>query len=441
MFLVNRGGKNRWAGSLARLVIALTIGAGVASLPTITVEAQMRVRAGGGMPGMGAGITSRQVDKFGEMLSLSEEQKLAIKTLHDSYLSDRSVETKAMEDLMKNAQSDFMESQDMGVWKEVGEKVKVHQEKIEKIETGFMDDVKSLLDAKQAEKWPKVERQRRRDKLMVSMGPMGLSGENVNLLTIVDDLKLESRTPELDEAIEQYELALDRALVTRDDKRQELQKKSEEQMKDFDPSKMDFSAIRKMMEEMRKSGVPVRDINERHARLVAAALPADKKADFESRVRKGTYTQVYKEPHAGKAITAAMGFSDLTDEQKNTVAALKESYSRDLAAANERWANAIADEEKDGSGDPFGGFGAFIPGGGGGGDKPSPVQEAKKARTELDKATLGRLKEALTPAQIERLPEREADNPWANFGGGGGSDADEGGSKEKPATGRRGRKD
>jgi hypothetical protein len=176
----------------------------------------------------------------------------------------------------------------------------------------------------------------------------------------------------------------------------------------------------------------VRDVNERYARLIAAAVPADRKADFEQRVRKATYPMVYREPYAAKAVDAALAFDDLTAEQKESLASVKTAYQRDLATANEQWAAAVNQEEKDGGGDPFMGFGRMVPGGGGD-DKPSPVEEAKKARRELDRATLDKIKTILTESQQDRLPEREVENPWmGNFGGRAADDADESPAKVRP---------
>lgn len=412
------------SGLWGRMLLAVVLSAAVVALPQ-RAEAQggRRVSAGmrAGPGGMGnTAITSREVDKWVEILELSPEQADAVKALHDAYREEHRVETKALQDLIKNAQQDFMESQDTSAFKDIASKSAAHTEKLAALDKQFMADVQAVLEPRQAATWPRVERYHRRVKSL----PAGmLAGESVNLVSITDDLGLSEPSQELRDALDQYEIDLDKALTERDTLRKQVEKRGEEMMKDFDPSKMDFTKIREMMQETRKAGVPVREVNQRHARLIAGVVPEPKRADFEDRVRRATYPSVYREPYTGKALAAAKAFDDLTPEQKESLRTLETSYTRDLAAANERWAAAVAQEEKDGGGDPFMGFGRFVPGGGDA--EKSPTEEARAVRRDLDKATLDKLKAVLTPDQQERLPEREVDNPWMMNFGGGGEDADE----------------
>ncbi len=424
MFVAAVRRASRSASSLRRAAVCATAVMALLAFFTPAVVAQgvrASARAGPGAGGQSA-ITSREIDAWNRLLDLSEVQREAVRTLHQAYQEEYRLESKALQDVVKNAQQEFMESQDTSAFKEVARKSAVHTGRMEALDRQLMDDVKSLLEPRQAEMFPRVERYHRRVKSL----PGGLlAGESVNLVTIIDDLGIDAPTPELKDALEQYELDLDRALAERDQQRKEMEKQSEEAMKDFDPSKMDFSKIREMMQNARKSGVRVRDVNEKHARRIAAVVPADKKPDFEDRVRRATYPSVYKQPYVLKAIDAALKFDDLSPEESGRIVAIKDGYTRDAAAANEKWAAAISVEEKDGGGDPFMGFGRMIPGAGGS-DEPAPTEDAKKARRELDKATLEKLKALLTEEQIERLPERESEFPWmGNFGGGNDEDADE----------------
>jgi len=408
-----------------KLGAIVTIVAACAGLGAMAQPAAAQGRMGMG-PGQGfnnSAITSRELEKWFDMLAMNADQKDAAKALHQAYLDEHGQQTKKLQEVMKNAQQEFMESQDTSAFKEVADKTTKLSEQMSGTEKQFLEDVKALLDGKQGEQWPRVDRHHRRVKSL----PGGmLSGENANLVAVVEDLKLSPRPQELQDAIDQYEMDLDKALTERDGKRKEMEKQQQEMMKDFDPSKMDFTKIRQMMADARKSGLPVRDINQRHARLIAGAVPADKKSDFEDRTRKALYPQVYREPYAAKVITTALAFDDATADQKTQIEAVRDSHKRDMTAANDKWVAAISDEEKDGGGDPFMGFGKFVPGGS---DEKNPTDDAKKARRELDKAAVEKVKAILTDEQKARLPERENDNPWMmNMGGGGDEDAD-----EKPA--------
>ncbi len=408
-----------------RHVVAASIAGSIATgvLLTAPANAQMRMGMGPGGDPFSAAISTREFDKLAAMLALSPEQLDAAKTLHTAYKEEHSQVAKAMRDAMNEAQQEFMESKDPNVFKDASEGMKKDQAKQKSLEEGFLNDLKALLDPKQTEQWPKIERYLRRSKSL----PNGmLAGESVNLITIVDDLKFEGERPkDLQDAIESYEIDLDRAMTDRDAVREKFQKEQEESMKDFDFSKIDFGAIKKMMAEVRKSGIKVRDANERHTRLIAGILPADPQKDFNDRVRKATYPQIFKETYTSKALGSAASFDDLTAEQTSSIAQMKETFAREITAANLKWAAAIAEEEKDGGGDPFMGFGKMMPGMGS--DEKSPTEEAQKARREIDKAALKSLKTLLTEDQQARLPKREEDNPWGmNMGGGaGGSDAEE----------------
>ena len=76
-------------------------------------------------------------------------------------------------------------------------------------------------------------------------------------------------------------------------------------------------------------------------------------------------------------------------------------------------------EEKDGGGDLMTSGWMRMMGGDDSGD--SPQQVARRARRELDRTTLDKLKALLTEEQQDKLPERDQQaNPWGGFGGGGG---------------------
>jgi hypothetical protein len=100
-----------------------------------------------------------------------------------------------------------------------------------------------------------------------------------------------------------------------------------------------------------------------------------------------------------------MKFDDLDPRQKDAIAALKESYERDLGTANDKWAAALVEEESSGAGGMMiGGAQIMFMGDQ---DQSGPVPEARKARRELDKKTMDALETLLTPTQKEKLPKTE----------------------------------
>jgi uncharacterized protein YjiS (DUF1127 family) len=149
--------------------------------------------------------------------------------------------------------------------------------------------------------------------------------------------------------------------------------------------------------------------------MLKASIPPDKQADFEAKVRTSRFPQVYRESFTSKALAAATQFKDLDDNQKKGIEEIRASYERDAVGANERLAQAITAAEADGGGDESFAFLNRMAGGDQGGE--SDLVKARRARRELDRNTIDKLKDLLTPSQVDRLPEREEDD--RRFFGGG----------------------
>ncbi len=219
-----------------------------------------------------------------------------------------------------------------------------------------------------------------------------------------------------------------------------------------------------MLKQSREASVKVREVNRRYARQVQDLLPDDKKAAFDHAFKQASFPNVYRQSQSDRQIVAAQGFADLTEEQKTAIAALKESHARDEAAAQERLAAAMEENEmkmtaeqlmrrfgggmmgggRGGQGGPGGGGGAGGQNGGRGGNNNNPgagrgnqggggaaggqgggrggpqeegvVGELRAKSRELDKNASESLKKILRPEQVDRLPQQE------DRGGGGGGD-------------------
>ncbi len=180
----------------------------------------------------------------------------------------------------------------------------------------------------------------------------------------------------------------------------------------------DFSKIQEMMTEARKSGIKVRDVNERYSSLLSAALPDDKRETFDDSYRKAKFPQIYKEPYPIKALNAAKAFKDLDDAQKTGITELTTKFTREVDALNDKWAKAQAEAEKDGGGDDMMGGWMRMMNGDQGGDE-TDLAKARKARRELDRETMDKLKALLNEDQQARLPERDTGGMF-QFGGGRG---------------------
>src|SRR5262249_12730482 len=114
---------------------------------------------------------------------------------------------------MDDVRSEFRDTQDPTVFAKMQDSMKSFRDARKKMDDGFSNDVKALLTPKQLEVWPTVERSARRES---GLRRGLISGERVDLVTLVDDLKpAEDLKTNLKPILEQYEQDLDRELVKR----------------------------------------------------------------------------------------------------------------------------------------------------------------------------------------------------------------------------------
>jgi hypothetical protein len=384
------------------IVVGMIMACGLAIQPAV---AQVRVMATvdggpGGDPFGGQGrITKASVDGYAKKLKLTEDQKQAALALHEGYdaaVTQANKEFQAgMEDIRK--QSD--ETDDRSVWMEKMPKLReTLNKKTKDLEKSFMSDLQALLTEDQKNSWPAVERQRRRETLL---RPGSVSGEGVNLLDIVEGLKLPADAQaKLAEPLNDYETDMDRALLAK--------QKILDDLPSIDPARgFDMEAFQDRMAKTREAGSKVKEVNQSHERKIEGLLPDDQKTAFEDSVQKATYPSVYRQSRIARSIEAALKFDDLTPGQKDSLTTLKSSYEHDAASANGKWASEIAAAEKKGEN----GGEMAMPGGGrmqvmfGDDNDDSPLAQARKARRELDDKTKGRLDFMLSKEQKDRLPK------------------------------------
>jgi Spy/CpxP family protein refolding chaperone len=404
--------------TILSILAGVAMSVGMLAGPAVPqAAAQMRFGARMGAGGFGAEkVDSSDVERYVKILDLTKTQQDALKALHEAYEADFDAAQKALQSTFEKVQQDFQDTQDPSVWqKDLPEAQEKFQNKTKELNSQFEQDLKAMLTGDQTEKWPAAERANRRAKSLTGSGGfgMGLAGESIDLIKMVDDMKLAKQSPELTQVLGKYETEIDAALVARDKRRKEIgeamQAQQRNRMKEGGGFMPDFGKLQEQMNEIRKLGVPVRDINDRYSTLIASALPEDRRDTFAEKYKKDKFPNIYNEPYAMKALNAAKGFKDLTDEQRKGIDEIVESYQRDVAGANERYCKAQTEAEKDGGGDDML-TGVFrMMGGGDQGKDESELSQAKKARRKLDSDALDKLKHLLTPDQKDRLPEREND--------------------------------
>ncbi len=380
-------------------ILALLLGALLLPAPGAHAQFGMPGMGMGDMSSMGAPVSRRSLKDYGDLLKLDADQRRTVDALYQGY---RAAFKGAMEDLQKTMigiQERFRETRDVSVFqKELPAEMRKFTERLEGLEKGFFSDMRSLLTPGQEPSWVRVERLRRRE--------MGLrfgfvSGQAVDLIDVVNDIgALDDPAPQVTESLDRWEIDIDKALVAFEKAGREERDGAMEMMGNFD-----LGRIEAMMGRLSDMARGMRDINRQYARAIGPMLPPDKLAAFEREINKRSFPRVYKESYVTKAIGAAEGFNDLEPAQRDALAALKESYERDLDAANRKWASAVEDQEERAGGAIMVMMKSMM----GGAAADSTVDDARDVRKRADERAKEKLLGILRPAQKDRLPEEKID--------------------------------
>ncbi|HLP83273.1 MAG TPA: hypothetical protein VK157_02900 [Phycisphaerales bacterium] len=361
-------------------------------------------------------ITTRSVDEYAKLLGLTAEQHETIKTLHEGYRAAWKAADEERESKQEAAQEKMQDGDFEAMNKAIVETTDAFAEKTAKLETQFMEDIKATLTNEQAEKWPAVERHRRRDtRLRMS----SYSGAGIDLIRVVDRTSTHPQTSEFSQLLSDYEMAIDRQLVENASRVSSLPKAEDDKV--FDPRHQE-----EVMTVMGENGKALRDLNRDYGKRLAALMPAEMRTKFEAELAKRSFPQVYEATHIEDCIAAASGFSDLDASAKETIAQLKEQWERESQPLNKAWAEAITKAEEESGGSLQLQIRQWSGGGGN-----AEIKAARDARRELEKRLRSRLDDVLTTAQEERLPAKKKSEAGPgggiriNIGGGGGASDDE----------------
>jgi hypothetical protein len=365
----------------------------------------------GALRAMAGGMTTpnvnqRQMKLYAKVLGLSADQTKAAEDLLSSYETEYLAAIKRFQEIQQAANQEFMQSGDMqDVQGAVQDAIKKFHKRAETLEQTLMTDLKSLLEPAQLEQWPRLERLHRR---MTTVNWGSLSGESVDLFDLVEGLRLDTeRAAPVQPVLARYEVDLDHDLQARNALVQE-------QLRDwFDSGFTDFSEerlnrMKKQMADLREAGSKVVELNKRYADQIRPLLPEEAQAEFSQKVKLASFPIVYRKSYPERVLEAALKFTDLDAQQREGLTTLRDSYARDAAALNDRWAAAIADHELHPSDENP--FAAFMPNR----NVPEDIKKAKEARDAIDDRTVDAAKALLTDAQKARLPNKK-DRPDLDF--------------------------
>jgi hypothetical protein len=403
-------------GSLAVVVgtvAGLTGGFGAAgeAVGQVVRSADVRVGPGGpgaaGRSGLARTITKPMMEKYAGVLGLDATQREAATTFHEAYQAKAAEGDKKAADARKKMKEMMEDGDRDAAFKKMGEMMGESATIKAEASKELLENLKALLTEGQAGGWEKLERLRRRES--IGGGGMGggmgfgmASGATVDLTDVVAAVKLpEGETAKIAGIVEQYELAMDSAIKgyqAYQEQRAEEERKEMEGRKEGEVS-WDLEKVEMRMKADMKESAKLREVNAGHVRKIGDALSEEWRAKIEKEWLTRAYRRIFGESHTTKQLKAAVGFGDLSSEQKEKIEALLAAYEKDAAAANQRWLEEQRKAEAEGtiSALPFRA------------DETDPegLRDARKARKDLDTRISKTLRETLTETQRERLPKRQ----------------------------------
>jgi hypothetical protein len=357
-----------------------------------------------GMGRMGRGMTeptmtTRDLTRYADILELSEDQREAARALLDAYQQDVQANNQEMNRQMGQMR-ERMRDQDGGGWQNAQEVFQKIRAEKSKLDTGFMNDLKSLLEPAQEANWSRFERTHTREK-GINRGLM--SGERVDVIKLVEDANLPPETRrELEPLLQQYEEDLHREIVNRDKVQEQLMGR----MGQIRPGPdMDMTAMQRAVEEGRQASVRVRDLNRKYARQVQSALPEEHQFEFARAVKQASFPDIYREGYSSRVLASAAGLADLEESQREGLTAIRQTYQREVAILNDNLATAQEETEMNFDMRQLANRGRDA----------GPLSELRRQKRELEESTIENIRKVLTPEQMDRLPQQE--NRGAIVGG------------------------
>ena len=259
----------------------------------------------------------------------------------------------------------------------------------------FMANVKGQLSDVQLERWPRFERAMRREK---ALEDSDLAGEGLDLSALVRQMQLPKDAVEAAQpAIDEYEIALDAALVRRDATIDGMvgpladAMESGDTMRGFD-----------LQSQIMQARVGVRTVQDASIEKIAAALPDPHGAQFRERALTMGYREAFQPDPLAPFFQTVLALPDLTAEQRKGVDAIQVKWAGELADLRNRMVAAL---REDGPLKPK--REAAARAAKAGGDASAAPKEAivplRGEKSKLVNATREAVKALLTPEQIEGL--------------------------------------
>ena len=358
--------------------------------------------------GMGAGMgnlgeltrpefTARDLGTITEILRLDQGQQMLVEAFISDYEQAHRAEAQRIREEMQGMRERFGRGTDwQEVMEEMGARMRQVRQRQESLRGEFLADLRAVLSEEQLTHWDGYERHMRRQREL----PQGvISGESVDLITIVNRLELEdAHRDQIRDMLSDYEVQLDLALQRRIADMPRTEQELQDAMRN-----MDFDLGLDVIDRQARIRSRIRDVNDSYATQISSLLPQEQSEAFMTAFRQEAFPQVYRPTYGERAFRTAMEIDgvDLTN-----VEALYATYQARLNPMNERMVRTIRENEPRMLQRQIRMFRDAM----NRGERPAfaddPVVTAIRERDEFETEMVDRLRQLLTPEQQELLPNR-----------------------------------
>ena len=334
----------------------------------------------------------------------------------------------ATEKFAQTAEASGIDAEVKAAMGELLDKMEGWQSRKAQLRDNFSSGLKAVLDDDQLSQWPAFERFLNREKSL----PRGrISGENVNLFLVVDDLRLPPEEfAKVEPLFNDYEGRLDSALRARNTYLEESMPRLFKAVQDSD-----VDGAKRIFQRQAELRSAVRDVNEEYRGAMVGALGETSWAkQLDKAVLTAGWDRIYRATATERMFDEAMKLEDITPETLQAIVDLYGSYRTEIGSINDRLRNLARSEEpasivREGErfvsmiGQGVSGmarnFGRGGPGGPGGDTAEDPMRKAFDERSAVGERYQERLKALLTPEQFEKLPRSTRGRGGAAGGFGG----------------------
>ena len=349
-------------------------------------------------------ISSDQLERYGEMLGLDEDQVVFAEDLLLGYMAEVSLIGERLNQVRDAAREEWRTTRDRTVWRDLMEVSGRFSEERDDLTDTLFDDLKLVLNDDQLGRWDEVERTFRRESTIDQGGVV--PGETVDVVALVkrqDFAENDEAMGSVRPLLEQYSREMDRKLIQRNEAYEVGMREGTSAWFDQDMEK-----VSELYNRSRELAKEVRDINERYVRSIGGVLAEDDRAALEDAFKSEAFPAIYRDTTAHRALETALQIEDLSAEQTTQLEELRSRFADRIARINDSLAEAVNEWESERPASAVFNFR-------GGPESPDNIRDQRRARNEFIERMVEQVRGLLSEEQASVLPEVPG-RDWRNMG-------------------------